>query len=254
MGCMKLALISDIHANQQALQACLSHARAQGATRIAFLGDLVGYGGTPVAVLEQVRQEVAMGAWAVQGNHDALTVSPPDKVVHVGEQGARWTHDQLSPSQRNFLRDLPLVHQVGQVLLVHASADGPQRWHYVDNSAAAERSLAAATQLNPQIRYVFSGHVHEQALYFLSPTAKLMRFAPQPGIPVPVPPYRQWLAIVGSCGQPRDGNPSAMYAVFDEIAFTLTFHRVPYDVEAAALAVRNTPLPEDFAQRLLEGR
>lgn len=254
MGGMKLALISDVHANRQALAACLAHARAQGATRVAFLGDLVGYGGEPTAVLEQVMQEVAQGAWAVQGNHDAIAVAPPEQVTHVGAQGAQWTHDQLSPAQRQFLGALPLTFQAGQVLLVHASADGPQRWHYVDNSAAAERSMSAATQLDPNIRYVFSGHVHEQALYFLTQTAKLMRFTPQPGVPVPVPPYRQWLAIVGSCGQPRDGDTRAMYALFDEMAFTLTFHRVAYDHEAAARAVRATPLPEAFAQRLQEGR
>lgn len=254
MGPMKLALISDVHANHQALLACLAHARAQGSTRFAFLGDLVGYGGEPVAVLEQVMQEAAQGALAVQGNHDAMAVSPPERVIHVGAQGAQWTHDQLSASQRNFLRDLPLTHQAGQVLLVHASANNPQRWHYVDNSTAAERSMSAATQLDPNIRYVFSGHVHEQALYFLTPTAKLMRFTPQPGVPVPVPPYRQWLAIVGSCGQPRDGDTRAMYALFDELAFTLTFHRVAYDHEAAARAIRATPMPASFAQRLLEGR
>lgn len=251
---MKLALISDIHANRQALQACLEHAREQGATRIAFLGDLVGYGGEPAATLEQVMHEVERGAWAVRGNHDAMAVAPPDQVQHVGEQGAQWTHDQLSPTQRQFLHDLPLTHQAGQVLLVHASADSPERWHYVDNSAAAERSMRAATQRDANIRYVFSGHVHEQALYFLTPTAKLMRFVPQPGVPVPVPPYRQWLAIVGSCGQPRDGDTRAMYALFDEIAFTLTYHRVAYDHEAAARAVRSTPLPAAFADRLLEGR
>jgi diadenosine tetraphosphatase ApaH/serine/threonine PP2A family protein phosphatase len=250
---MKLALISDIHANHQALMACLEHARAQGATRIALLGDLVGYGGEPTAVLEQVMQEVAQGAWTVQGNHDAMAVSPPEQITHVGAQGAQWTHDQLSASQRNFLRDLPLTRQAGQVLLVHASADSPQRWHYVDNSAAAERSMSAATQIDPNIRYVFSGHVHAQALYFLTPTAKLMRFTPQPGVPVPVPPYRQWLAIVGSCGQPRDGDTRAMYALFDEMAFTLTFHRVAYDHEAAARAIRATPMPDSFAQRLQEG-
>lgn len=254
MGGMKLALISDVHANRQALAACLAHARAQGATRVAFLGDLVGYGGEPTAVLEQVMQEVAQGAWAVQGNHDAIAVAPPEQVTHVGAQGAQWTHDQLSPAQRQFLGALPLTFQAGQVLLVHASADGPQRWHYVDNSAAAERSMSAATQLDPNIRYVFSGHVHEQALYFLTPTAKLMRFSPEPGVPVPVPPHRQWLAIVGSVGQPRDGDARAMYALFDSAAATLTFHRVPYDTAAAAAAVRAAGLPAFFADRLERGQ
>ncbi len=95
-----------------------------------------------------------------------------------------------------------LTGTIWGVMLVHASADGPERWHYITDSNAAERCMTAATRIDPAIRYVFCGHVHEQALYFLTPTAKLMRFSPQPGVPVPVPPHRQWLAIAGSCGQP----------------------------------------------------
>ena len=114
--------------------------------------------------------------------------------------------------------------------------------------------MSAASLLDPSIRYVFNGHVYEQALYFLTPTAKLMRFAPQPGVPVPVPMHRQWLAIVGSVGQPRDRDTRAMYALFDEQACSLTFHRVPYDHAAAAAAIRAAPLPAFFADRLETGR
>ena len=95
----------------------------------------------------------------------------------------------------------------------------------------------------------------KQALYFLTPTAKLMRFTPEPGVAVPVPSHRQWLAIVGSCGQPRDDDARAMYALFDSDAATLTFQRVPYDHIAAAAAVRAThALPLYFADRLEWGR
>ena len=161
----------------------------------------------------------------------------------------------VKPETRDFLASLPLTARAGpDVLLVHASADAPERWHYVTDSNAAERSMAAATQQDPAIRYVFSGHVHEQALYFLTPTAKLMRFSPRPGVPVPVPPHRQWLAIVGSCGQPRDGDVRAMYALFDEAAAHITFHRVAYDHLAEVAAVRAAGLPAFFAERLERGR
>ena len=97
------------------------------------------------------------------------------------------------------------------------------------------------------------GHVHAQALYFLTPTAKLMRFSPEPGVPVPVPPHRQWLGIVGSAGQPRDGDARAMYALFDEAARQLTFFRIPYDYLAAAAAIRAAGLPDFYADRLEKG-
>lgn len=252
---MKLALLSDLHANVPAFDACLAHARAQGADQIALLGDLVGYGADPGPLLERAMALVAQGALAVRGNHDEAVLHPPAQAHNLGEQSTQWTAPRLTGSQRAFLAGLPLTARAGMdALLVHASADAPERWHYVTDSSAAERSMAAATQVDPAIRYVFSGHVHEQALYFLTPTAKLMRFTPQPGVPVPVPPHRQWLALVGSCGQPRDGDPRAMYALFDAQAATITFHRVAYDHLAAAAAVRASGLPEFFAERLERGR
>ncbi len=252
---MKIALLSDIHANLAALDACLEHAHTQGAEQLALLGDLVGYGAEPGPVLDRVMQLVAGGALCVRGNHDAAALAPPAVAENLGDQSAQWTGPQLNEAQRAFLAGLPLTAHMGMdALLVHASADGPERWHYISDGNAAERSMAAATQLDPAIRYVFSGHVHEQALYFLTPTAKLMRFSPQPGVPVPVPPHRQWLAIVGSCGQPRDGDTRAMYALFDARAATLTFHRVRYDHLAAAAKVRAGGLPAFFADRLEKGR
>ncbi|MDA8522640.1 metallophosphoesterase family protein [Acidovorax sp. NCPPB 4044] len=252
---MKIALFSDIHANRQALDACLAHARAQGAEQFALLGDLVGYGGDPVHAVDSVMQLAAQGAPCVLGNHDAAALDPPVDSPLLGEQSAQWTHGQLAPRHLEFLAGLPLTRRLGaSALLVHASVDGPEQWHYVHDAGAAERSMAAASAIDPAIRYVFCGHVHEQALYFLTPTAKLMRFVPQPGVPVPVPPHRQWLAVVGSVGQPRDRDVRAMYALFDDGAATITFHRVPYDHTAAATAVRAAGLPAFFADRLEEGR
>ncbi|MBP9941612.1 MAG: metallophosphoesterase [Comamonas sp.] len=251
---MKLALFSDIHANIQALQACMEHARSQGATQLAFLGDLVGYGGSPAAVLDTIMHAVKEGAWIVRGNHDDLALHPPSHIQHTGEQGAQWTHDQLAPVHTQFLAQLPLLDQHGSVLLVHASAHRPERWPYVENSVMAERSMTAASDIDASIRYVFSGHVHQQSLYYLTPTAKLMRFVPQPGVPIPVPTHRQWLAIVGSCGQPRDGDLRAMYALYDDSAATMTFHRIPYDHAGAIEAVHNSGMPRTFAERLEQGR
>lgn len=253
---MKIALLSDIHANAQALQACLAHAREEGAQRFAVLGDLVGYGGDPVAVVEQVAGLVGQGAAvAVLGNHDALALDPPAVPRQRGEQGAQWTHAQLGEAHRGFLRGLPLTARLSpDALLVHASADGPQRWHYIVDAQGAERSLSAAAQQDAAVHYVFSGHVHEQALYFMTRTAKLMAFMPQPGVPIPVPAHRRWLAIAGSVGQPRDGDARAMYALFDADAQQITFHRVDYDVTAAAAAIRAAGLPPFDADRLERGR
>lgn len=250
---MKLALLSDIHGNSHALDACLDHALAHGAERLAFLGDLVGYGGDPTGVLDQIMSLAEQGAVVLQGNHDAMALQPPAQVTVLGDATAQWTHDQLQEVHRAFLAQLPVTAQVEDVLLVHASAHEPRRWHYIDDVRSAQVSLdAAVTQ--PGIRYVFGGHVHQQTLYYRSTGGSLMAFQPTAGVAVPTPRHRQWLATIGSVGQPRDRDPRAMYAMFDTRLAQLTFHRVDYDHQGAAAAIRGAGLPEFFAQRLEDGR
>ncbi len=250
---MKLALLSDIHANIQAFDACLAHARDQGAQQFALLGDLVGYGADPVAVVQRAQALAAAGAWLIKGNHDAMAVLPPAQVNNVGDSTAAWTHAQLDSSQWDFLDKLPLTIQQNAILLVHASVDGPDLWRYVYDERAACASLDAAAAM-PEVRYVFGGHVHMQTLYYRGAGADLMKFTPTPGVAVPVPRHRHWLATTGSVGQPRDGNQQAMYALFDLETSKLTFQRVSYDHYAAAAAIRRAGLPAVFADRLESGR
>ncbi len=249
---MKLALLSDLHANIRALDACLAHAQASGASRFAVLGDLVGYGAQPAAVVRRVQQLASAGALVVKGNHDKLAVSLSGQSRTADESGAAWTHAQLGADELQFLAGLPLIARDKSVYLVHASADAPQRWHYIDNEHRATASLNAACE-DPAIRYVFGGHVHHQTLYFRGVDQRLMRFAPTPEVAIPVLPHRRWIATVGSVGQPRDGATQAMYAMFDPDRAELTFHRVAYDHLAAAQDVRAAGLPEFFASRLEQG-
>ena len=249
---MKIALLSDVHANLRALEACLAHAAEQGTGRLAILGDLVGYGAQPAEVVQRIRGLADAGAVVLRGNHDQHTVTPPVQARSLDQSGAAWTHERLDKDALDFLERLPLTATLGTALLVHASADSPGRWHYVDNERRAEASLDAAS-LDPDVRYVFCGHVHQQTLYFHGAGQGLMRFQPTPGVLIPVPAHRYWLATVGSVGQPRDGNTKAMYALFDPELAELTFHRVAYDHLAAAADVRAAGLPEYFAQRLEAG-
>jgi diadenosine tetraphosphatase ApaH/serine/threonine PP2A family protein phosphatase len=251
---MRLALFSDIHGNIQALEACLAHAQGQQAERFAFLGDMVGYGADPVAVVQRVQGLVLQGACALQGNHDAMAVNPPQDVQTIGESTARWTHKQLQPEQRAWLAELPLTAYEDTLLLIHASAQEPALWHYVYDQRSATASLDAALLQWPGVRYVLGGHVHMQTLYYRGSGHDLMLFKPQPGAAIPVPRHRQWVGTIGSVGQPRDGNTLAMYALLDTGRAQLTYHRVPYDFHAAAEAVRQAGLPAFFADRLEAGR
>ncbi len=247
---MKLALLADIHANLEALEACLSHSREQGADATAFLGDLVGYGADPAAVLARVRGLARFGAWSVRGNHDDAVAHDGGKTMNAAAQDAvAWTRSRLSPEDLAFLASLPLSVRVGDALLVHGSALAPESWTYVTDPFAAEQSLAAAGDA----RYVFCGHVHEPALYFTGASQRPTPFRPVPGVAIPVPTHRRWLAIAGAVGQARDGNTAASYALHDTEAKSLTFFRVPYDWQATAAKMRSAGLPELLALRLAHG-
>ena len=246
---MRLALLSDIHANPLALETCLARADELGATQRALLGDLVGYGPDPAAVVDRVRALEAAGAWVLRGNHDTLAAAPPAEPKTVDEAGARWTHDQLDASQRAWLAGLPLQRVEPPCFLVHASADAPEAWRYVNNPLVARDSLAEAER-HEGIRYVLGGHVHLQALYYQGLGSTLMLFEPTPGKAIPVPQHRCWLATVGSVGQPRDGNPDAAFAMLDTQAAQITFHRVPYDVGVVLALARRKGLPPEAIRRL----
>lgn len=247
---MKTALITDLHANRQALEAVLAHARAHGAERYALLGDFVGYGADPVWVLDTVIALVEAGSVAVLGNHDqAVLKGTSTSMREEARLALDWTRAQLRPDQLQFLAELPLTAQRGECLFVHANAYDPGGWDYIQGRVEAMRSLHAT-----ECRYTFCGHMHEPMLYHLSGTGKAGQFTPEPGMAIPLPSHRQWLVVPGSCGQPRDGNPEACYALFDAEQELLSFQRVPYDVESAAVRIREAGLPERLAERLRLGQ
>jgi diadenosine tetraphosphatase ApaH/serine/threonine PP2A family protein phosphatase len=244
-----LALLADLHSNLEAVTACLAHARGHGATSFAFLGDLVGYGADPGPVLDIVQALAEEGAAVVRGNHDTAVVEGASPYMDpLARKAIDWTRERLSPGQRAFLAGLPLTLRAGAAFLVHSSAAAPERWTYVVDPLTAENSLLSA-----RATWVFCGHVHDQVLYFTGASGRPLPFRPVPGATIPVPSHRQWLAIVGSAGQPRDGNPAACYALADLDRARLTFHRVAYDVPAAAAKIRAAGLPARLADRLGRG-
>jgi diadenosine tetraphosphatase ApaH/serine/threonine PP2A family protein phosphatase len=244
---MVLALLSDVHANLEALEACLKHARESGATRFAFLGDLVGYGADAGAVVSVVMRHAQEGALVVKGNHDDAIARGAPYMNDAVRESIAWAHEQLTPEQRDFLAALPLSRRDGQSFYVHASAASPQRWTYIDSPAAALRSMRAAEAI-----YTFGGHVHEQVL-FAEVEAGAKEHRPVSASAISVASHRRWLALVGSVGQPRDGRPAAGYALFDEPRARITFYRLPYDHDAAAAKIRNAGLSAALAYRVARG-
>ncbi len=247
---MRLAVLADVHGNLEALRACLDHARGRGARRLVLLGDLVGYGGDPEAVLDIAMAEVAAGAVALLGNHDEAASG--GGATGMNDQAAlaiAWTRRRLTEAHRRFLAGLPLTHEEDGRLFVHADASEPGRWRYVTDAEAARRSLEATAA-----QVTICGHVHRPALYSLGETGKVNAFVPRSAAPVPLARGRRWLAVLGAVGQPRDGDPAACYGLVDTEANDIAWQRVPYDVAGAAARIRAAGLPAGLADRLFLGR
>ena len=246
---MLLAIFTDIHANRQAFAACLEFARARGAEKIICLGDYVGYGADPEWTVDTVMDLVDRGAVAVRGNHDSAVGTPTETMNAEAQAAIEWTRGRLSAPQRRFLAELPLVLQDEDRLYVHSEASNPEKWRYVQNTTDAARSIAAT-----EVHITFCGHIHKPALYSMSVTAKMTSFVPTSGVPVQLLRGRRWLAVLGSVGQPRDGDPAASFALFDTRSREITYCRVPYDVETAATRIRENGLPHWLADRIKVGR
>lgn len=242
---MKIALLSDIHGNLQALQSCLDDAHANSVSRFVFLGDFVGYGADPHRVIDVIADYVAQGAIAVRGNHDEAIYKSGSYMNEMAQSAIDYAKQVLTPVQTLFLRNLPMIVREGTCCFVHASAASPEKYPYIDSPTAAQRCAEAS-----ESPHTFCGHVHEQRLYFAVQGPRMTLFQPTPGVAVPVPAHRRWVALIGSVGQPRDRNPQAAYAIFESERPAITFCRVPYDHHAAAARIREVGLPGSIAYRV----
>lgn len=246
---MLIALFADIHANRQAFEACLAHAREQQVDRYAFLGDYVGYGADPEWVVEKVGEFVNQGAIAIVGNHDRAVSDPTLPMNRNAQIAIAWTRNQLGASARELLDRLPMTVEEGGRLYAHGDASAPSRFVYVVDSDVARHSIEST-----RAPVTIVGHVHMPAIFSLAQTGKLTLFQPVPGVSIPVLRQRRWLMVLGSVGQPRDGNPAASYSIFNTDTSEVTFLRVPYDIETAAARIREAGLPAPLADRLARGR
>jgi len=232
---MKIALISDIHSNLQALRAALSNIDSRRIDQIYCLGDIVGYGGSPNECVELIRQRASA---VVLGNHDQAAIRPSgaDYFTKPGKSAAHWTSRTLTDVNRQFLAALPFTSEVGVCTLVHASPEVPPAWQYVDSFDAASAQFAHfATDL------CFIGHTHVPAL--CGEDLKTFKFKKN----------LRFLINVGSVGQPRDGNPHLSYGILDTDAWSYENIRIPYDIRGAAKAITSQGLPAVLAKRLSHG-
>lgn len=246
---MKLAVLTDIHANREAFQAVLDDAAAHGAERLVLLGDFVGYGPDPEWCCETVARLVEEGAIAVKGNHDSAASGGEEGMTSLAGRAMDWTRGRLSEAHRSFLAGLPMTARDGDALYVHASASHPEAWSYVTSDTRATPSFRAVTA-----RLIFCGHTHVPLLASEDHTGMVREQTFRPNLAIPLIRSRRWLAVVGAVGQPRDGVAQAGWALLDLAKTELTFRRTAYDTARTAAKLRETGLPEELALRLLKGK
>ncbi len=241
---MNVAVISDIHANLEALQAVLADIRALGLQTIYCLGDVAGYGADPEACLDLVRGACQI---CLRGNHDQALTDDAE-LARMNEAAAaalRLHRDLLSPATRSELAAWPLAQSGGDARLVHGSPDVPAEFHYVLSRLDVENAFHAFPE-----HLGFCGHTHHPLVAEEIVTGAFRTLPPGR---VDLDPACRYLINVGSVGQPRDGRPEARYVVVGDQPPSLEYRFVPYDVATAQRKIRQAGLPEVLAARLAFG-
>ncbi|HEY8636085.1 MAG TPA: metallophosphoesterase family protein [Candidatus Limnocylindrales bacterium] len=236
---MRVAVLSDIHANLIALDAVLATVGTVDA--IWHLGDVVGYGPEPDGVVERL---AGLGAIGVAGNHD-LAATGGDQIAWFNPDARaamEWTRSRISATTRRWLDELPARHRIAEFSLVHGSERDPV-WEYVTSVPVARANLAVLGT-----RYGLHGHTH-LPMAWAERDGRVEAIAPGPGSTFQLTDGRA-LLNPGSVGQPRDGDPRAGYLVIDEDAGLCTWQRVPYDIPPVQRAMLDAGLPRRLADRL----
>jgi diadenosine tetraphosphatase ApaH/serine/threonine PP2A family protein phosphatase len=246
---MRIAILSDIHANREAFEAVLEAVRDLAPDQTVLLGDIVGYGPDPVFSVETAAELAERGAVCILGNHDEAVVKNLADMTADARAAIRWTREQLSPDHLDFLDSLPLSATEDGRLYVHASADRPGKWSYVTDAEMAEACLAACDAAT-----IFCGHTHFPAIYYKRGERRPVHFQPIDNVAAPLTRLHRHLVVVGAVGQPRDGNPAACFGLVDADRREVTMMRVPYDHEATARKISACGLPAWLGTRLGIGR
>ncbi len=243
---MKIALLSDIHANMTALEAVMDDAAAQGVDGGAWAsGDIVGYGPDPNECLARIQDEASL---VVAGNHDLAAIGSisTHEFNPYAAAAAEWTAEELSESSRSYLEGLPATREQEPFTVVHGSPRDPV-WEYLLTVEAAQANLDHYTTPGCMV-----GHSHLQFLLRMS--AEVPAPAPTPlNEPMDIGPDRFYINP-GSVGQPRDGDPRAAYAILDWGGGTIEFRRVEYEVSATQKRMAEAGLPAPLIDRLSWGR
>ncbi len=240
---MRLAILSDIHANLEALEAVLADARARECTQFVCLGDVVGYNANPHECVGRVR---AMDCPIVKGNHDeqASLIESSRDFNELAEHAIEWTRNNLTEEDKEWLRGLRLQRQVRDFTIVHATLDTPAQWGYVFNNLDA-----AASFTYQHTAVCFFGHTHVPMAFIRDEGIKRVRIEQ-----LQIDMTKKYFINTGSVGQPRDADWRAAYCIYHLDKNVVEQRRVKYDLVTAQKKIVKAGLPRLLAERLAIGR
>ncbi len=238
---MKIAILGDIHANLEALQAVLADAEGEKVDEYLSVGDIVGYGPSPRECLHIIRDQLKCPC--VLGNHDYLASADISSMSFnpIAAGAIDWIRRQLDADDRKYLANLPLVLHVHGFTLVHATLDMPQSWGYVFDRLAAASSMSRQTT-----RVGFFGHTHVPLAFIKEGPVR----AEHGWSSIDIKEGCQYFINVGSVGQPRDGSPKTGYVIYDTDAQCVRIKRLDYDIAAVQDKMRQVGLPDKLADFL----
>ncbi|NOY75347.1 MAG: metallophosphoesterase family protein [Kiritimatiellaeota bacterium] len=264
---MKYAVISDIHANLEALTVVLDKCKEANVEKYICLGDIVGYNANPSECMELVRNLDLVAC--VKGNHDEYASCDDEEMLGFNphaKQAVLWTKAHLTEEQRSWLSKLPMKKTVrgSNISIVHATLDSPDAWGYIfDTHHATDNFSYQFTQL------CFCGHSHVPIAFFKkpltmgreNPVQEIDSWRTPAGPPEELPDHMniemekgwKYLINVGSVGQARNKDPVASFVIYDSDLGIVTRHRLQYDIESTQKKIIEAGLPERLALRLQRG-
>ncbi len=242
---MRYTVISDIHGNLEAFQAVLGALSLERIDNYLFVGDVIGYGADPkecIKLLKSLNPIVA-----IAGNHEwgVLEKMGMSYFNELAQEAILWTRKRLNDDEKEYLGSFPLVYEDERITLVHGTLNMPEEFYYIFD---IEDAYVTLSQMRNNICFV--GHTHVPGIFASNHTK--VEYIER--MDARIDRERKYLINAGSIGQPRDGDPRASFAVYDDEELTVEIKRVEYDVKKAQDKVLKSGLPSKFAYRLSEGR
>jgi predicted phosphodiesterase len=242
---MRIGFFSDVHANYEALAACLQDFEKEGLNKLFFIGDAVGYGADPNLVVEKISEICEI---LLLGNHDAAAIGElsPEYFNEYARAAFYYTHKTLNPQNYKTLKQFQINAGWDNFTMVHALPKDPESWGYITSLREAEENFR---YFDTQVCLI--GHSHRP---FVAEKEDNQKAVLRNTESVVLDPNCRYIINVGSVGQPRDGNPNACYVIYNTDNSEIIFRRVKYDIDKAQDKMRNARIPGYLIDRLSVGR